>query len=222
MQSDFLHQIDLLRAQVSEKSAQLEQEYESLVSQKALQKEEALAWQRDLDRKHAERQLALETDFFNKLKIVEVELRSSQSKEASIATIYQQMQQQMQQQLSEMTDQHQNQLTQLKQTHQQSLTDLKAKHLREIKTFQQELASSKKISDDKAAKRETDHATQLDLIEHSYKEKIENEKKERVKALAQQKDKLKAEQRNALDALKNEQARARAEFEREKKQMLQG
>jgi hypothetical protein len=89
MQSDFLSQIDLLRSQVTEKSAQLELEYErSLASQQALLKEEALTRQRDLDRQHAERQLALETDFFNRLRVLEQELRSSQSKEASIATIY--------------------------------------------------------------------------------------------------------------------------------------
>ena len=89
MQSDFLSQIDLLRSQVTEKSAQLELEYErSLASQQALLKEEALTRQRDLDRQHAERQLALETDFLNRLRVLEQELRSSQSKEASIATIY--------------------------------------------------------------------------------------------------------------------------------------
>ena len=56
-------------------------------------------------------------------------------------------------------------MLQLKQTHQQAITDLKAKHARETKGLQQEIASSKKIGEDKAAKRELDYQTQIELIE---------------------------------------------------------
>ena len=89
-----------------------------------------------------------------------------------------------------------------------------------MKAAQQEVAVAKKASEDKAAKRELDYQTQIDLLEQGFKEKLEAEKKDKVKAHSQLKDKLKAEQRNALDALKNEHARAKAEFEREKKQLL--
>lgn len=84
------------------------------------------------------------------------------------------------------------------------MAELKAKHQREVKGMQQEVASARKVSEEKAAKREAEHATHVEVIEQACREKIDMEKKERVKALTQLKDKLRAEHRNALDALKNE------------------
>jgi hypothetical protein len=64
-----------------------------------------------------------------------------------------------------MSEQHQTLMQQLKQTQQQAITDLKAKHARETKGLQQEIAASKKMGEDKAAKRELDYQTQIELIE---------------------------------------------------------
>jgi predicted phage gp36 major capsid-like protein len=57
-------------------------------------------------------------------------------------------------------------------------------------------------------------------LELGFKDKLDAEKKERVKAITQAKDKLKAESRNALDNLRNENLRSRADFEREKKSLI--
>ena len=43
---------------------------------------------------------------------------------------------------------------------------------------------AKKASEDKAAKRELDYQTQIELLEQGFKEKLEAEKKDRVKAHA--------------------------------------
>ncbi len=61
-----------------------------------------MRYQRELDAKYAQRSLNLENDFFQKLKLMENELRSSQSKEATIATIYQQLRDSTQIQLDDM------------------------------------------------------------------------------------------------------------------------
>ena len=68
------------------------------MSQKQQIREDSLRHQKDLDLKYAEKQLQLEADFFKKLQQVESELKlsSEQSKEATIANIYQQLQAQTQ------------------------------------------------------------------------------------------------------------------------------
>jgi hypothetical protein len=53
-----------------------------------------------------------------------------------------------------------------------------------VKAAQQEVAVAKKASEDKAAKRELDYQTQIDLLEQGFKEKLEAEKKDKVKANA--------------------------------------
>jgi hypothetical protein len=45
------------------------------------------------------------------------------------------------------------------------MSEMKAKHAREIKGLQQEIATNKKMGEDKAAKRELDYQTQIELIE---------------------------------------------------------
>ena len=92
---------------------------------------------------------------------------------------------------------------------------------REAKKLREDLDRAKKSSDDKSKKINEDHQADVDRMDFDAKEKISQLTQKHKKDIKTAQEKLRAEGKNSLDAAKNDMARAKVDWDREKKKLIQ-
>ena len=95
---------------------------------------------------------------------------------------------------------------------------------RDVKRLKDELERSKKAHSDKIARVGEEMSATREELESEYREKVEDLqaklKREKERAVEKAVEKLRADLRNQLDGVKNDLAKGKAEWAREKKRML--
>lgn len=92
---------------------------------------------------------------------------------------------------------------------------------REAKKLGEDLERAKKINEEKIKKINEEQRADIDHKDFDSKEKISQLTQKHKKDIKTAQEKLRAEMNNSLDAVKNDTARAKCDWDREKKKLIQ-
>ena len=92
---------------------------------------------------------------------------------------------------------------------------------KEAKKLREDLDRANKTNEGKIKKISEEHQAEIERNDFDTKEKISQLTQKHKKDVKTAQEKLRAEMNNALDAVKNDMARAKCDWDREKKKLIQ-